>query len=286
MKSKSLSLVLGALIILAAPALHAQSDIYTSTFIAFDPERWEIHGYSAAIATYDVQFYYGVVAVATLSPEDGKNLDVSSVNSSDDEYTIAEVGIHPAPIGLMYIGSCHGVTPYYYKPRLQPYDAFNFQYRLPGGGTMAPYIRRNYIHFIGRGPAHYIKKNENELNRCGDAEKAAPGSLAIEVQEGKSWMGGGSVVLDKLPTTLTKLTAEGMTGPGKFRWTVGPKLKLVGSARRSEILVCGTGLSDTNGDTSVSLSFVSRTGKKQTASIAFTVRKPTSLTRLGIIPEK
>ena len=50
------------------------------------------------------------------------------------------------------------------------------------------------------------------------------------------------------------------------------------------LLLCtiGIGLSETKADSSVSLSFVSRTGKKQTASIAFTVREPTSLTRFGM----
>jgi len=275
MKCNLLPIAVCALIFLSAPVLHAQADVYSSTFLILDEESYEIHGYFAMITTYDVLFYYEAAMDTTLLLRDGKNLDVSSVNSSDDEYLIAEVGAPAVPGATIRISTRIGVSPYYHNRSMQAYDVFNFQYWSTRGVS-----RRNYAHFIGKGPAHFIVENDSAWPS--DAEKPAPGSLIIEVQKGKAWLGGGSVVLDKIPTTLTRLTAKGMAGTGKLRWTAGPKLKVIGSAKGPQICVRGLSRSDTKGDTSVSLIFVSRTGKKQTATVAFTVREPISLTRFGI----
>jgi hypothetical protein len=57
MKSYGSVLALFALILLPAPALHAQVDVFTNTFVNFDEDTFDMFGYSAMIATLEVQFY-------------------------------------------------------------------------------------------------------------------------------------------------------------------------------------------------------------------------------------
>jgi hypothetical protein len=280
MKGDLSTIVVGALMLLAVPALHAQSDIYAHTYLMLDLDGWNSHGYGAVIATYEVQFYYDILA-DTILLQDGKEVDLSSANSCDDEYLIAGVSSILEGGKRIQARSRLGLSPYYHDHNLQGYDAFNYG-NLPESSET---YRINYARYIGRGPAKYLPVHSHEMHEWDlriEAE-GTRGSLRIEVQSGKAWTGGGSVVLDDSPTTMTELAAKGMTEAGKFRWTVGPKLKLIGSAKKSEVRVRGTGLSKTKADSSVLLSFISRTGKKQTASIAFTVREPTSLMRFGVI---
>jgi hypothetical protein len=37
--------------------LHAQVDVFTNTFVNFDEDTFDMFGYSAMIATLEVQFY-------------------------------------------------------------------------------------------------------------------------------------------------------------------------------------------------------------------------------------
>jgi len=275
MKSYGSVIALFALILLPAPALNAQADVFSNTFVNFDEDTFDMFGYSAMIATYDVQFYYAATMETTMLVQGGKVLDVASFNSGDDEYLIAEVGANGVPGATIRVSARTGLAPYYRNRNLQSYDVFNFQY-----WTARAITRRNYAHFMGKGPAKFITTKDEDWPS--DAVKPPPGVLAIDIRNGKSWRTGGSVVLDKWPTTATTLTAKGMTETGKFRWTVGPKLKIIGSAKGPKICVYGLKRSEKDGDATVSLVFTSRTGKKQTAQIPFTIRAPISLTRFGI----
>jgi hypothetical protein len=279
MPSRLLSLMIGALVCLAGTVLHAQSDIYMSTFLMLDSDGWELHGYDAMISTYEVQFYYDVLTDAVLLQADGKQLGSSSANSSDDEYVIAELNAQPEAGMTIQIRTSHGVAPFFRDRGSRRYDAFNFQNVPKSSG-----VPINYVHYFGRGPANYISSHYIETDESNLREEAnrSLGIPAIEVQKGKAWTGGGSVVLDKVPTTLTELKAKGISERDRFYWTVGPKLKVVGSSKKRAISVRGTSLSNNSGDTSVSLSFGSRKGQKQTVSIAFTVRTPVSLARFGV----
>lgn len=271
-------IVVGALTLLLAPKLHAQADMYSCNFLTFDQENNELYGYSAISATYDVMFFYEVVMETTLLIRDGKTLDVASANSSDDEYVIAEV-CSPSTPGTRYLISGKlGAGPYYSKNEVGSYDVFNFQY-----WAQRAVVRRNYSHFMGKGPARYVKESEMDPTN-GFGRTRGVGKLAIDVQAGRACLDGGCVVLSPLKTSVatTKLTAAGIAGPGKYQWLLGPKLAFVGSHSGAKIHVRGTSLSGAKGDTSVSLVYVPRSGSKQTASIRFTIRGPISLASLGV----
>ena len=277
LKHVILYIVLAGILWVSTPKLHAQADVYTGTFLTLDQDNWDMIGYSAMIATYDVLFYYEVMMDTTMLLKDGKNLDVSSTNSSDDEYLIAEVSAAGIPGATVRVSTRVGLSAMYRKRNQDAYDVFNFKYWSSRGIS-----RRNYAHFIGKGPAQYIKDDDSDWPS--DAEKPIPGALTIDVQKGRAWRGGGSVVLDKTPTTPITLTAKGMEGQGKFRWAVGPKLALIGSSTSPQIRIRGSGRSGATGVEEVSLTFTSRTGKQQNASIRITIREPASLLRFD--PER
>ena len=271
-------IVLWVLILLMSPELRAQADMYSFNFLTFDQENNELYGYSVISATYEVLFYYDVAVETTLLIGDGKTLDVTSANSSDDEYAIAEVGSPSTPGTRYQISAKFGAGPHFSKNEGQVYDVFNFQY-----WALHAVVRRNYAHFAGRGPAHYSKESEMDPANGFDRVKVV-GKIAINVQTGRACLNGGCVVLhpSKTPVATTKLTAAGIAGPGIYEWLLGPKLAFVGPHSGTQIHVRGTSLSSAKGDTSVTLVYTSRSGSREAASIRFTVRAPISLASLGI----
>jgi len=279
MKNKTLfPIVFWMLTVLISPELRAQADMYSFNFLTFDQENNEMFGYSAISATYDVLFFYEVATETTLLIRDGKTLDVASANSSDDEYVIAEVCTPSAPGTRYQISGKLGAGPHFSRNEDEFYDVFNFHY-----WALHAVVRRNYAHFVGKGPAGYEKESEMDPVNGFDRTRVV-GRLAINVQTGRAGLDGGSVVLrpSKDSAATTKLSAAGITGTGNYHWLLGPKLAFVGPDSGAKIHVRGTGLSSAKGDTSVTLIYTPKSGSKEAATIRFTVRAPITLASLGI----